>query len=221
MELPDNILKYYLKNVYFISGSACGGKSTIARRLSIKHGIELYNWDERFAQHKAISDPIHQPYMNKTWESWEAYFSRPPSDQSVTHSILEQVKIAIVELLTLSQGRPIIVEGIFPCDILDRISSKNRVVFLMAEMQAIRADFFSRADKQDMLRCIETLENPEQAKENVFRSIEYALNRDIENVKNSGFWYHVRGVNPDWEWLVQAIEHQFELISRKEREYGF
>ena len=212
MELPDNILKHFMKSVYFISGSACGGKTTIARRLSAKHDIELYNWDERFAQHKKLSDAIHQPFMNKEWNSWEEYFSRSPSDQSVSNSIREQAKISIVELLTISQDKRIMVDGIFDSKMLEIISSVNHVVFLMADMAAIRSDFFDRADKDDMVRCIEALSEPERAKENVFRSIEYTLNQQVKDVKNSGFWYNVRGINPDWERIVTAVERQFELV---------
>ena len=211
MELPDNILKHFLRKTYFISGSACGGKTAIARRLSTKHNIELYNWDERYAQHKKMSDPIHQPYMNKNWASWEEYFSRPPSDQSVSNSILEQAKISIVELLAVSRDRPIMVDGIFHSRILQKVSSTDRVVFLMADMEAIRSDFFERADKADMVRCIDSLSDPEQAKENVFRSIEYALSQQFQEVKNSGFWYNIRGINPDWERIIDAVERQFKL----------
>ena len=211
MDLPDNILKHYLKNVYFISGSACGGKTTIAKRLAVKHDLELYNWDEQFVRHKNISDSIHQPFMNKEWASWEEYFSRPASDQSVNNSILEQAKISIVELLTISQDKPILVDGVFHCHILKTISGVNRSVFLMADIRAIRADFFRRSDKTDMLECIGTLENPEKAKENVFLSLEYALDREIEDVKKSGFWYNIRGISPNWESIINAVERQFEL----------
>lgn len=211
MELPDNILRFYLKNVYFISGSACGGKTTISRHLSKKFGIELYNWDERYAQHKEISDLCSQPFMNRKIASWEEHFSKPPEDQSVKKSMMEQAEIALVELISLSADKKIIVDGIFPCDVLRRVSSTGRVVFLMAEIGAIRKDFFDRADKQDMLRCIERLRDPQKAKENVFRSIEYSLDRDLEDVKRSGFWYLVRSENTAWERIVDAVEHQLEL----------
>ena len=74
--------------------------------------------------------------------SWEEYFSRPPSDQSVSNSILKQAKIPIVELLAVSRDRPIMVDGIFHSRILQKVSSTDRVVFLMADMEAIRYDFF-------------------------------------------------------------------------------
>ncbi|MBR6045920.1 MAG: hypothetical protein IKP47_09835 [Ruminococcus sp.] len=34
MEIADNILRYYLRNVYFITGTAYAGKSTAAKLLS-------------------------------------------------------------------------------------------------------------------------------------------------------------------------------------------
>ena len=40
MDIPYNILKYYLRNVYFITGTAYAGKSTMERMLAEKQ-IEL------------------------------------------------------------------------------------------------------------------------------------------------------------------------------------
>ena len=37
------------------------------------------------------------------------------------------------------------------------------------------------------------------------------LNRDIENVKKSGFWYYVRGISLNWERIVEAAERQLEF----------
>ena len=38
MDIRDNALRQALKNVYFVSGTPCGGKSTISRLLSERHG---------------------------------------------------------------------------------------------------------------------------------------------------------------------------------------
>lgn len=49
MEIESNILKYYLKNCYFINGTACAGKSTMCRMLAEKYDMlyyeENYNMD--------------------------------------------------------------------------------------------------------------------------------------------------------------------------------
>ena len=55
MNIQDNILKQYLKNVYFVCGTACGGKSTLSRALAEKHGFLLYDADARFDEHIALS----------------------------------------------------------------------------------------------------------------------------------------------------------------------
>ena len=207
MDLPNNIIRHFLRNVYFISGCACGGKSTIAKYLSKKYGIALYNWDDRFSQHKEMSDPHHQPYMNKEFDSWEEYFNRSPAEysESIRKSILEQVEIAIIELISLSSNGRIIVDGIFPVSVLKNISSKGRVVFLMAEMDVIRNDFFKRADKQDMLNCIHNLSNPQKA------SIEYSLVNDLKEIKESDFRWFRRGKNTNWEKIREEIELHFNL----------
>ena len=39
MDIPYNILKYYLRNVYFITGTAYAGKSTMVRMLADRYGL--------------------------------------------------------------------------------------------------------------------------------------------------------------------------------------
>ena len=47
MIFQDNVIKEYLKNVYFITGTPCGGKTTVSRALAEKYGFELFDVDER------------------------------------------------------------------------------------------------------------------------------------------------------------------------------
>ena len=39
MKIENNILKHYLKNVYFITGTAYAGKSTAVRMLAKQYGV--------------------------------------------------------------------------------------------------------------------------------------------------------------------------------------
>ena len=39
MHIENNILRYYLRNVYFITGTAYAGKATMVKRLSEKYGM--------------------------------------------------------------------------------------------------------------------------------------------------------------------------------------
>ena len=43
MVFQDNVLKEYLKNVWFITGTPCGGKTTVTRALAKKHGLMVYD----------------------------------------------------------------------------------------------------------------------------------------------------------------------------------
>ena len=58
MIFQDNVIKEYLKNVYFITGTPCGGKTTVSRALAEKYGFELFDVDERFDEHKKNVEPI-------------------------------------------------------------------------------------------------------------------------------------------------------------------
>ena len=76
MNIQDNILKHYLKNVYFVCGTVCGGKSTLSRALAEKHGFLLYDADARFDEHIALSAPVAQPSMNRRFASADEFFGR-------------------------------------------------------------------------------------------------------------------------------------------------
>ena len=52
MIFQNNIIKEYLKNVYFITGTPCGGKTTISRTLAKKYNLLVYDVDERFERNE-------------------------------------------------------------------------------------------------------------------------------------------------------------------------
>lgn len=64
MIFQDNVIKEYLKNVYFIAGTPCGGKTTISRALGDRYGIRVYDIDEQFPKHQQMSSSVYQPAMN-------------------------------------------------------------------------------------------------------------------------------------------------------------
>jgi len=76
MIFQDNVIKEYLKNVYFITGTACGGKTTVSRELAKRHGFLVYDIDEQFAKHQKMSDSAHQPAMNRVFRDADEFFGR-------------------------------------------------------------------------------------------------------------------------------------------------
>ena len=74
MIIQDNVLKYFLQNVYFVCGTPCGGKTTISRMLSKMYGIPVYDIDERFPEHQKQSDAVSQPAMNREFRDADEFF---------------------------------------------------------------------------------------------------------------------------------------------------
>jgi len=46
MNIPENIISQKLKDVYFIIGGSCSGKTTASKHLSEKYGIYRYSTDD-------------------------------------------------------------------------------------------------------------------------------------------------------------------------------
>lgn len=50
-----------LAQVYWLGGSACAGKTSVARRVAAEHGLTLYSCDDRFEEHRRRADPTRHP----------------------------------------------------------------------------------------------------------------------------------------------------------------
>ena len=64
MQIADNVLAWHLQQVYWVSGTACSGKTTVASALATKHGLGFYNADEMYEQHLKLAVPVaEQPFL--------------------------------------------------------------------------------------------------------------------------------------------------------------
>lgn len=219
MFIADNIIKYHLQDVYFVSGSACGGKTTVTDYLARKYNMILYNWDEHYPAYRDIADPNYQPAMcqQKETVSWEGYFMRPVQEYAewLEAVIQEQAGMVVTDLIRMvgsSPGQKVIVDGFFTVEILKQISEYSNVVFLTAAEDVVKDEYFSRADKQDMLECIKDLKNPQAAMDNVFRMLIYQAAASEKEIQQSGFKYFIRETtDADPMELIQKVEKHFKL----------
>lgn len=76
MIYSDKYKKEQFKNVYFITGTATGGKTTISKALAEKYGWLRYDVDEEFDRHKSLSNSKDNPAMNKTFKNADEFFMR-------------------------------------------------------------------------------------------------------------------------------------------------
>lgn len=199
MEISNNIIRHYLKNVYFINGTAYAGKSTmcamLAERFGLIHCEENYGLDEMLS----VVTQDEQPHMNwfKTKKDWQAYLNLSPEDFEIWYeaNCREIAEFEVAHLLRLAGRGPIIVDTNIPCDLLRQIAGYHQVAIMLSP-QAMSVDrFFDRpdADKQFLLSEIRKSSDPEHTMENFRGCIARVNSRErYEAWQNSGFFTLVR-----------------------------
>ena len=172
MNIANNIIKHSLQNVFFLVGTACGGKTTMANELSKKYGFVHFNdnWNED--NHKvweSIVDEKYQPNAsNRKVIDWEAYFSRSVEeflkDKNDNHGTAENLEFSIIELIRISSYNKVIADvWIEDFDFLLEISDRSRIACLLAPGDMIVRDYYEREDHKDFTECIKSLKDPERS----------------------------------------------------------
>ena len=112
MIFQDNVIKAYLKNVYFITGTPCGGKTTVSRALAKRHNFLIYDVDGQFANHQKISNAAFQPSMNKVFKDADAFFGRTVEEYKkwLIENTREQLDFVLLDLISLSQHQIVLCE---------------------------------------------------------------------------------------------------------------
>lgn len=199
MNIENNILKHYLKNCYFINGTAYAGKSTMCRMLAEKYDMihceENYNMDIILS----VATQENQPNINyfNTKIDWKKFVSRTPDEYEswINGNTREITGFEIVELIRLSATKKVIVDTNIPCDVLKEISDYNRVAIMLSPQSMSVDKFFDRDDpeKQFLLSEIQKCSDPEKTLQN-FKECIARINSQkyYEDFKNSGFFTLVR-----------------------------
>jgi 2-phosphoglycerate kinase len=100
--------------IYWIGGSPCSGKSTIAARLAADYGFQVYSCDEHFPEHMKQADALHHPTMHTLSQmSWDEIWMRPIEEQveTVIKIYGEEFEMILADLRTLPANRPVLAEG--------------------------------------------------------------------------------------------------------------
>ena len=202
MNIANNILKYYLKNVYFITGTAYAGKSTMVKMLAERYDMILCGENYHTGVSDIIAAPEEQPdtcYM-KELTDWRDFVTRSPEEyERWIYSVgREAAEFEVAELISLSKERKVIVDTNISVDILKEISDYDRVVVMLSP-QSMSVDlFFDRDDpeKRFLLEVIESCDDPVSVMENYKRGLALINGRKhYDEYANSGFFTVVREDN--------------------------
>lgn len=210
MIFHDNVIKEYLKNVYFISGTPCGGKTTVSREIGKKYGIRVYDIDEMFPVHRKMSDSSSQPSMNRQFRDADEFFGRSVEEYLgwLKGNAREQLDFILLDLIRLSQHERVICDCHIDLEQAKQLSDLSRVAFLIREPSDLVDEYCNRPDHRDFSDFIHSATDFDKAKRVCSETL-YALNiRFYEAVKNSSyFWLERDGTRSAEETVRLVAEH--------------
>ncbi|HCE16208.1 MAG TPA: hypothetical protein DEQ37_13650 [Clostridiales bacterium] len=221
MKIENNILKHYLKNVYFITGTAYAGKSTTVKMLAERYNMVFCGENYHSKVSDAVATPDAQPDICflKTLTDWKEFVTRTPEEYErwIYSTSKEAAEFEVAELISISQDRKVIVDTNIPVGILKEISNYNHVAVMLSPLSMSVDRFFDRSDpeKQFLLNVIESCEDSKTVMENYRRGLELINGqKHYDEYANSGFFTVVRqDTQKDTrEEICEIIARHFGLI---------
>ena len=199
MKIENNILKHYLKNVYFITGTAYAGKSTTVKMLADRYDMVFCGENYHLNVSDVVATDDAQPDIcfMKNLTDWKEFVTRTPEEyERWIYSVgKETAELEVAELISISQNRKVIVDTNIPIDILKEISDYNHVVVMLSPQSMSVERFFDRSDpeKQFLLNVIESCEDSEAVMENYRQGLALINSKKhYDEYANSGFFTVVR-----------------------------
>ncbi len=199
MKIENNILKHYLKNVYFITGTAYAGKSTTTKMLAARYDMTFCGENYHSTVSDIVATPDSQPdicFLN-TLTDWKAFVTRTPEEyERWIYSVgKEAAEFEVAELISISQNKNVIVDTSIPVDILKEISDYNHVAVMLSPQSMSVERFFDRSDpeKRFLLNVIESCEDSKTVMENYRQGLALINSqKHYDEYANSGFFTVVR-----------------------------
>lgn len=199
IEIESNIIRYYLRNVYFINGTAYAGKSTMVAMIAEKYGMVHCGENYHLKNCNKFVTPEYQPCIGyfQTMKDWQEFINRTPDEYEkwIDGTSWEAAQIEIAELLRIPDGEKVIVDTNIPLEILLEISDYHHVAIMLSPQSMSVERFFDRSDeeKQFLLEQIHISENPEKTMDN-FKECLVRINSSerYNEFLNSGFFTIIR-----------------------------
>ena len=220
MNIENNILRHYLKNVYFITGTAYAGKSTTVRMLAERYGMVCCGENYHIAVSDAVATPDVQPDLcyRKGLTDWKKFVTRSPEEYErwIYNSGREGAGFEVAELISLSRNRKVIVDTCIPLNILKEISDYDHVAVMLSPQSMSVERFFDRSDpeKQFILSVIDSCENRDAVMENYRRGLARINSKaHYDEYASSGFFTVVREDH--------GLDTREEVCDRIARHFGW
>ena len=219
MKIANCILKYYLKNVYFITGTAYAGKSTAVKMLADRYGMICCGENYHMDVSEIVATPQTHPDLcyNRQLTDWREFVTRAPEEyERWIYAVgREAAEFEVAQLIAVSQEKKVIVDTNIPLDILHEISDYDHVAVMLSPQSMSVDRFFDRADpeKQFLLNVIDSCDDPAAVMENYRQGLALINSREhYDEYANSGFFTVVRENNGE--------DTREEVCDRLARHFG-
>ena len=216
MIFQDNVIKEYLKNVYFITGTPCGGKTTISRELGKRYNLLVYDIDEQFEKHQKISNPAFQPSMNKAFNDADEFFGRTVEEYKkwLIDNTREQLDFVLLDLIRLSQNQIVLCDCHLTVEEADKLTEASRIVFLIKEPSDLVDDYCNRPDHQAFSDFINSTSDIEKAKAICNATLKSLNEKRCNDIKCSNYFWIERTENSTVNETVRKVEQHFGLVGK-------
>lgn len=211
MIFQDNVIKEYLKNVYFVTGTPCGGKTTISRELAKRHGLLVYDVDEQFGEHQKISNANFQPAMNKVFKDADEFFGRTVEEYRnwLISNTREQLDFVLLDLIRLSQNQTVVCDCHLTMDEVEKYTEPSRIVFLIKDPSNIVDDYCNRPDHQDFSAFINSASDAGKAKAVCNETLKSLNENHYNTIKTSNYFWIERTPESTVDETVKMVEKYF------------
>ena len=227
MNISPNILRHYLRNVYFITGTAYAGKSTAVRMLADRYDMIFCGENYHSEISDTVADPAYQPDISwlNSLTDWKQFVTRTPEEyERWIYSVgREAAEFEVAQLIALSaEGRKIIVDTNIPLDLLKEIADPHHVAVMLSPQSMSVERFFDRSDpeKQFLLRVIDSCDDPDAVMTNYRRGLALINGqKHYDEYADSGFFTLVRendGRDTRKE-VCDALARHFGLTSTQDK----
>jgi len=221
IQISDNLIKHYLRNVYFINGHSYAGKSTMVKMLAQRYDMIACgeNYHDVFPREKLSRWKQPGRCYFDTMSGWEEWLNMTPEEHWnwTEQTSRECAEIEILELVKLSaSGKKIIVDTNIPVDILRGISDYRHVAIMLCDPPDIcAARFFDRGDpdKKFMMEQIKRCRDPEATLKNFKAWMLYHPPEETD-WQHTGFFTYTRSDfdSDTREEVLQALAKHFGFI---------
>ena len=221
MKIENNILKHYLKNVYFITGTAYAGKSTTVKMLAERYDMICCGENYHMAVSEIVATPETHPDLcyNRSLTDWKDFVTRTPEEyERWLYAVgREAAEFEVAELIAISQDKKVIVDTCIPIDILKEITDYDHVAVMLSPQSMSVERFFDRSDpeKQFLLNVIDRCDDPAAVMENYRQGLARINSKEhYDEYANSGFFTVMREDNglDTREQVCDMIAKHFGLM---------